>query len=550
MVASETTKKKGLITAAAAAASVLLRPICFVDAAVEEAAAAGDRSDEHDKDTATEEDAADTAQQKDAAATTEQQLRFLSSPSCHHACCVLCWDHVLLAHPSVTTMYGSCPLCQGPVSHFDLVLHDNSSKSGSTEMASATSTATLPEELHSAIFAICEGIGWGSFHFPAAAATAASNQSPSSLPYLARSRGEEDGAIVHEKIVFLSTAYHAPTHTWQGIAATTPDMLRRILLTFSDDYGHVTWGAIVNENNSNAVGNSMDGVWTVQYKNEQGERMVQDVDIIEGNFQDYRTTNGGGRSNSNNNNNNTSRPHERWCQIVIVILSPLAGAADDEGDDGREEEESAKFCVTINGHAFDQGTAVASLQMPRKHCRLTATTATTTTTTNKEEEEEDVDDTIFDWNAHPEGPVEIGSKVVFQWKNSTKDLHTWIQKTPLPPPASQILLGRASGQELCRVEKTYTLGCWQASPVYHPNALHGNVFCQTYKVGVASYHFVLIQAADNDATTATSTDEPHRAYISYEHRAMARWPPLDDGRPLPARVPFRDARWNADMRIF
>jgi hypothetical protein len=83
-----------------------------------------------------------------------------------------------------------------------------------------------------------------------------------------------------------------------------------------------------------------------------------------------------------------------------------------------------------------------------------------------------------------------------------------------------------------------------AFPVYNAHALAGNVFCQNGRIGLASYHF--------ETTAAETYVEQHgssasclpniivtAAYISYEHSiAATKWPPLDNGRPIPARMYF------------
>ena len=81
-------------------------------------------------------------------------------------------------------------------------------------------------------------------------------------------------------------------------------------------------------------------------------------------------------------------------------------------------------------------------------------------------------------------------------------------------------------------------------PSYHGNSIWGNVFCQGLVVGLASYHFV----AQTD-TSDGDTSMP-KAYISYESPQTSVWPNLDDGSPIPARVPFRDIEWDESGRVF
>jgi hypothetical protein len=63
--------------------------------------------------------------------------------------------------------------------------------------------------------------------------------------------------------------------------------------------------------------------------------------------------------------------------------------------------------------------------------------------------------------------------------------------------------------------------------VYCKSSLWGNTFCQAFTVGLASYHFI---------------SEEEGAYISYEHPSTGQWPNLDNGMPIPPRVPFHGIR--------
>jgi hypothetical protein len=76
-------------------------------------------------------------------------------------------------------------------------------------------------------------------------------------------------------------------------------------------------------------------------------------------------------------------------------------------------------------------------------------------------------------------------------------------------------------------------------PVYQRDTLWGNVFCQAFCVGLASYHFV-------------TSDSPSifEAYISYESPQTFQWPSLDNGTLLPSRVPFQNIEWVPSTRIF
>ncbi len=81
-----------------------------------------------------------------------------------------------------------------------------------------------------------------------------------------------------------------------------------------------------------------------------------------------------------------------------------------------------------------------------------------------------------------------------------------------------------------------------SKPTYHAQTLWGNVFIQALKVGLASYHFISPNAGENDGDGG--------AYISYENIACSQWPPLDDGSPIPARVPFINISFDIETRTF
>jgi len=101
-------------------------------------------------------------------------------------------------------------------------------------------------------------------------------------------------------------------------------------------------------------------------------------------------------------------------------------------------------------------------------------------------------------------------------------------------PADEInQLGGSSG----RIYQRWRAGSnnlVRTAPTYHADALWGNTFCQALRVGLASYHFV---------------SEQEGAYISYEHPDTRQWPPLDNGMPVPSRVPFHDISF-PDPRTF
>jgi hypothetical protein len=73
-------------------------------------------------------------------------------------------------------------------------------------------------------------------------------------------------------------------------------------------------------------------------------------------------------------------------------------------------------------------------------------------------------------------------------------------------------------------------------PVYVSSSVWGNTFSQGLCVGLASYHFM------------ESIQEG--AYISYENERASRWPPLDNGSPIPNKIWFTETSFDASARIF
>lgn len=114
---------------------------------------------------------------------------------------------------------------------------------------------------------------------------------------------------------------------------------------------------------------------------------------------------------------------------------------------------------------------------------------------------------------------------ILRWKHSETVVEVWIFDRMLPSESSSSI--PISGQN---GELYWRLGLSEPpTPEYHANGLEGNVFVQLGEMGIASYHF------DSD-----------QSYISYEHSyAASKWPPLDNGRPIPARMHFTNIQKDA-----
>eukprot|EP00934_Nitzschia_sp_Nitz4_P006107 Nitzschia sp. Nitz4//scaffold130_size63480//7477//9324//NITZ4_006239-RA/size63480-processed-gene-0.75-mRNA-1//1//CDS//3329535159//6097//frame0 len=136
-----------------------------------------------------------------------------------------------------------------------------------------------------------------------------------------------------------------------------------------------------------------------------------------------------------------------------------------------------------------------------------------------------------DLEKHPLGP-EIGGKVV--WTTTSPNFPTihWERQTMGPVPTPHVILfGMGSGKQLYQ-RLDASLDADTVIPHYHVGSLWGNVFCKRLHIGSASYHFL----------------SPSNSFLSYRHPACRDLPPMDDGSPLPTKVPFRNIEWDEQKR--
>mmetsp|Transcript_27354 Transcript_27354/g.41191 ORF Transcript_27354/g.41191 Transcript_27354/m.41191 type:complete len:623 (-) Transcript_27354:78-1946(-) len=143
----------------------------------------------------------------------------------------------------------------------------------------------------------------------------------------------------------------------------------------------------------------------------------------------------------------------------------------------------------------------------------------------------------IDLTTHPSGP-DVGSVVT--WKVNDPNFHRifWKRETKQTsiPPVQLESVGRHG-------TKLYAVGGTSQSQMpalkYHSESPWGNTFIQLYTVGLASYHFV-----------SPTGEGEEGAYISYEHERCSAWPPLDNGSPVPYRVPFSNHSYDSETRTF
>lgn len=189
----------------------------------------------------------------------------------------------------------------------------------------------------------------------------------------------------------------------------------------------------------------------------------------------------------------------------------------------------------------------------------------------------------WDWDAQPDGPVDIGARLVWHTVVSSGDEPTgsepvmeWIRQTsPRPfflPPSSKtdvIPLGGERGSMMRRVTSKHNA----VRPKYNSKSVWGNVFVQLYKVGAMSFHFVRWSKNQKGAKESNNkgrdsladnhnfhdkleiVNENYRddnsvgfLYMSFEHASNGRLSQLDDGRPLPSRVKCRNVQFSDNGR--
>jgi len=141
----------------------------------------------------------------------------------------------------------------------------------------------------------------------------------------------------------------------------------------------------------------------------------------------------------------------------------------------------------------------------------------------------------LDLQQRTDGP-DVGDVVV--WTTDHPDYHRiiWIRETK----NNCITIERFGLEYQGSMNYIRNTGITLAKPTYNLESLWGNVFIQGLRVGYASYHFL----------SSTDGEGDNSAYISYEHRSCAAWPLLDNGSPVPSRVPFVRQSFDEENRTF
>lgn len=115
-------------------------------------------------------------------------------------------------------------------------------------------------------------------------------------------------------------------------------------------------------------------------------------------------------------------------------------------------------------------------------------------------------------------------------------LQTRLSKETLTPKKRVECLGRTGTTFYVQQSRHSTQ---PTALIFNSSDPWGNMFIQANIVGLASYHFI-----------SPTGEGENGAYISYEHERCSSWPSLDDGSPVPQRVPFVNHSYDTQTRTF
>lgn len=433
----------------------------------------------------------------------EEEVSFVFSPSCGHVFCLPCIERLLLApstHYSrsspvslgITTTLGTCPICRAELSYFDLLVEGS-------KVPLVAKNDPLDPRLFGAVYTEdgTDGVGWGSYHFPVADKSPHQKQEP-------RINFEEAPAGPGGKSLrFSHSRYHAASHTWEGkvdMVFRHHNMHWRVILTFSDNFQFVSRGVLIQT--KSLIGSDI----------EDGDEAFSQVAsryCFDGSWLLQSCNDAGVDSSSSYSGRSGAGLCSHW--------DPLA---------------EREIFVT-RGLVHRRGVWYRIMRYGDMLIRIVQAVEPNTTIFTAD----------WDWNKEPQGPTEAGSSLV--WNVCSDDQHrqrtpkmVWtreVQAHALAEPLSimeVIPLGGNSGRTYRRVVDAHYVSSHSAAvfPSHCSDTVWGNTFCQGYKVGLASYHFV----------KPHSVNDVGLVYISYEHPLVSHWPPLDNGMPIPARVMFRN----------
>jgi hypothetical protein len=469
----------------------------------------------------------------------------------------------------------------------DEVVGNNISKSTSSVYEKNTDCASWP--IAGMVFAERQqgGVGFGSFHFPPhttvltdadtdtdtnvdadgmntdngqeASETEKARRLLAALPYMDTTKFPLANRNRQVRLPFVASSchYHVPTRTFRGSlhipsdaasaslstststdASETSNMFTEsdVLVQFSEDFSYISTGVIIKRrqvsqprnqqqtaNTSSSVQDQvklvrtehpLDGRWMVektpssrQTDTDTGMELIATVSEIDITGRSFYDADGG--------------------FFVAQILAPADQNEDvnGTGDGDNTTDDTILSCRIVDASTLAAVWSLSRSQWNRSKSPMGPEPGETlrwTRIINNIDADDDTDDTA----------------ATMTWTRLTF-------KDTMPPD----IVNRCGGDSGCLYQRVMTaqeraalLLSRSQPPTYHNSSIWGNTFCQALRVGLASYHFV--SAGGNTSTTGAEegndNDAQPNVYISYEHSDTAQWPALDNGRPLPSRVRFRN----------
>ena len=422
---------------------------------------------------------------------------------CRHEFCISCIERLLLSPVSmgssngvssssfVTPTLGSCPICRQELYLFDLRYSLTGEKVH--KQAVENGTGGFPPELAGSIFVESTEhfpgmIGRGSYHFPLNVQEA---------PYydISKVPRRNNNKKNIQTIPFSSCHWHEASRTFAGMLRFQPsDLLshHHVIFSFSPDWRFVRQGVVIMRR-----------------------------------MRDYETT----------RDIQLAYPFDGSWTVVHSVGTILESA------------------FPINKVFTVQGFGILE-SITHYPCMIRPSAKDEESSRNKivfmATMKEFVSSPSCDLDIHNE-TIPIGYEWTWVDSANPQVSMTWKRETigTTIPPDHANPLGGNSGRLLLRSTENQDDPFLSAhrprvKPVYNPNHIWGNVFCQGLKVGLASYHFEGTGDGDDEEEGIHDTN----IYISYESPSTGMWPPLDNGQAVPSQVPFRNKSFDRESRTF
>ena len=447
---------------------------------------------------------------------------------------------------SIATL-GRCPLCRSPISLLEMITQIGTIRQPLWSSGRLVDFQGSP--LAGKVYATRRGIGCNSFHFPPFLVSNGNQEiDGQSLPYMlwqednalypSKNETQRDEGTVNDESSAPSKYYFdpgcfyfAPKHTFHG-RIKLPDahgnvQPNDVLLSFANNHKWIAGGFMlrhchIDENSTtNEVGASqqcyypLEGKWKVTW---YSEKLANAADL-EGDTHANLVVDTAHVSVIRNTVHDETpirymlryekeRIYFHWPGMKVT---QMLEAESDFRNSPRSEDGTSTNIPAIGDYL--KWTTTNPQQPYIVWQRETIEDSTSTPLTAIEYYGRSGGDSIRRFDMHP---------IFARMRND----QTWYREWR----PSEVATGRLSSSD-------FESG---GRPQYHKDRLWGNVFCQALRVGLASYHFGVRRTTNTNEDGVLITEEQPVAYISYEHADCTRWPPLDDGSPIPPQVYFHD----------